>query len=165
MSNINTFKMTILQISGKDNLVNLQNDPKLYYIIIIGALLSTISFALTQNLLTVVLLIFTTIYIFFTLNQAPKEIIINLNDDSLDIGGNHISWSNIDSWLAVSENQWLEVVIKSTNLTKPFLTFYILGHHPRTQQFLVLLSERASYDETTLSENLIRSILKKLGLR
>ena len=83
----------------------------------------------------------------------------------MDIGGNYISWSNIDSWLVVVENQWLEVVVKSTNLTKPFLTFYILENHPKTKEFLVLLSERASYDETALAENLIRTILKKLGLR
>ena len=157
--------MTILQISGKDNLVNLQDDPKLYYVLIIGALFSTISFALTKNLLTVIVLIFTTIFIFFNLNRAPKDIVINLNDDNLDVDGNDISWTNIDSWAALSEKEWLEIVIKSTNLTKPYFTFYILQSHPKTQEFLTLLSERASYDQVAITDNLVHSVLKKLGLR
>ena len=157
--------MTILQISGKDNLVNLQNDPKIYYVLIIGALLSTISFALTKNFLTLILLIFTTIFIFLVLKKAPKDIIISLNDENLNVGGNYISWTNVDSWAALSENDWLEIVIKSTDLTKPYFTFYILQSHPKAQEFLTLLSERASYDQAAITDNIVHAFLKKLGLR
>jgi len=157
--------MTILQISGKDNILNLQNDPKLYYIVIFGALLSTLSFALTKDLFSVIFLILTTIVIFIVLNKAPKDILVKINDSDLEIGFSNLGWSNIDSWAASNENDWLEIVIKSTNLTKPYFTFYISQSHPKTQEFLVLLSERATYDETAITQNWVHNVLKKLGLR
>jgi hypothetical protein len=157
--------MTIIQIPGKDNLVNLKNDPKLYYIVIVGALLATISFALTRDPLTLIFLILTTGTIFSILNRTPIDLVVKLNDNNLDIGESSLDWVNIDSWAAANSNEWLEIVIRSTHLTKPYFTFYIPQSHPKTQEFLVLLSERIAYDESVITNNSVHNILKKLGLR
>jgi len=157
--------MTIIQIPGKDNLVNLKNDPKLYYIVIIGALLATISFALTRDPLTLIFLILTTGTIFSILNRAPKDVVIKINDDNIDIGESSLEWLSIDSWAAANSKEWLEIVIRSTHLTKPYFTFYIPQSHAKTQEFLVLLSERIAYDESAITDNLVHNFLKRLGLR
>lgn len=157
--------MTFVQIPGKDNLVNLKNDPKLYYIVIGGSLLATIAFALTKNLLTVFTFVLSTMAIFAILNTPPQDIVIKINDSDLNVGNNKVKWVAIDSWVAVTEGNWLEIMIKSTSFTKPYYIFYIPANHPETRNFLTTLTERATYDRTVASQNWLHTWMKRVGLR
>ncbi|GAB4149213.1 MAG: hypothetical protein OHK0017_12890 [Patescibacteria group bacterium] len=157
--------MTLAQIPAKDNLVNLKNDPKLYYILIGGALLSTISFVLTKNLLSVFTFALISFTIFLILNTPPKDIVVTLTDTELNVGEYDVKLFTIDSWVATNHGDWLEIMVKSTNAIKPFYIFYLPAKHPNLQQFLTLLSERAAYDQTIADQNVMHNWMRRFGLR
>jgi hypothetical protein len=157
--------MTLIQIQSKDNLVNLKNDPKLYYILIIGVLLATVAFALTKDLFTIITFVMGTAAIFFILNNAPKNILVKLNIENIEIDESFVPWVSVDSWVVSNNKNWLEVMIKTTNFTKPYMIFYILAEDPQTKAFLTVLSEKAVYNKALLAENWVHIVMRRLGLR
>jgi hypothetical protein len=155
----------MLKIPAKSRYLNLQGSIKMYYVLVIGAFISILSFLLYKDFIVAAVMVGCTIASYLLLSKAPKDEVIELNDDYLIIDDIDIEWSKCLGWAMVDLGDTIEFVVQTSNMNHQFYYFYLKETQPGIKDLIMQLTQYLNYDASIPQKNPIHAMLRKWGLK
>ena len=155
----------MLKIPARSKLVNLQHSVKLYYVLAIGAFITTLTFVLYRDFTVSGTMLISTIAAFILLGRPPSKLVIEVAPEGLSIGDEKIKWSFCSGWCLTDLGDNLEFTIQTTQFSQQFYYFYLQTNQPGVTELITALSSYLPYSEEIVSKNIVHNLLRIIGLR
>jgi hypothetical protein len=155
----------MVTLKAKSKNKNLQKDIRPYLILVVGFLLTILSYYLYSQLIVVFTLGVCTIMGFILHALPPTEYEVYLDEEVLRIGETEFEIERCVAWSVVDLKPNLEIIIQTDGYVSPFYYFYVNEENPDLQEFVGLLTQLVPYDEELSKADPIHIMLRKIGLK
>lgn len=155
----------MFSIKARSRFLDLSKSFKGLYVIAVGIVLSILSYIVYQNIIVTVTLTACTIASYILISQPPRDILVEISEEGLNIDEELITWENLVAWAMVDLGDDLEFIIASNNPIKDYYFFYINENLPEVKQLLQILTQFLAYDIEIINKNKTHNILRNFGLK
>jgi hypothetical protein len=154
----------MFKISAISKYKNLNGNTKLYYILGLASVVSIFSFIVYQNIFVTIVMMGCGIVAYLMLSRVPKKIIVEMNDETIIIDEQDLSWKQCLGWGMVDLGDMSEVTIQTSDLLQPFVNFYFTDNQPGVKEFIVYISQHCTYSKEIPDKNMIMKFLRTFDL-
>jgi hypothetical protein len=154
----------MFRINASSKYKDLNDSPKLYYVLGISSFISIVSFFFYKNFFIALVLLISGIVSFIVLSRKPKNVLIEMSDDSLKYDGIETVWDKCIGWTMVDLGEVTEIIIQTTDVTQQFLYFYFNEKQPGVKEFIIFITDNIPYLPKIQEKNVVHQFLRVLGL-
>jgi hypothetical protein len=154
----------MFKINATSKYKDLNDSPKLYYVLGISSFISIASFLFYKNFFIALVLLISGIVSFIVLSRKPKNILIEMTDDCLKYDGIETKWEGCVGWTMVDLGDVTEIIIQTTDVTQQFLYFYFKENQTGVKEFIIYITKNIPYLPKIQEKNVVHQFLRVLGL-
>lgn len=154
----------MFRINALSKYKDLNDSPKLFYVLGLSSFVSIVSFFFYKNFFIALVLLISGIVSFIILSRKPKKVLIEMNESSFIFDGSKTKWSDCIGWTMVDLGDMTEIIVQTTDVTQQFLYFYFKEKQPGVKEFILHITDNIPYLPKIQGKNAVHQFLRILGL-
>jgi hypothetical protein len=149
----------------KNRFADFQNSFRKYYAIIVGLLISGVSYLAYNSIITTVTLVVCTFVIFIVISLPVKDVELEITEEFFSLEGEIFKWTDCLGFVVVDLGETLEFTVQTNKLTRDYVYFYLPDNSELAQKAVTLFTQFLPYNQSIAGGNVTHNILRYFGLK
>jgi len=154
----------MLKINAKNKSQTLKDNNKLYWVLVIGFLLTFLSFLLYKDIIVTITLGVSTIIFYFIIKKEPENITLVLDENGISLNENFRNWVEYDSFGIIKYDDQIEIVLFVATGRGVFKYLFFEKNQPGVKELITELTKHIPYNENVFNLDKKVVVLRRMGL-